>query len=180
MTARISAAQPPFPQAVEDRLGKRMKGRPSLVLFTTLARDPRLFERFFVGGMLDRGNLTMRTREIVIDRICALSKSEYEWGVHVTFFAERVGLTEEQIVSTVKGGAADSCWNAGEKALIAACDQLHETSDMDDATWANLKAHFSEEAILEILMLAGKYKMVSFLTNALRLPLEDAARRFPL
>lgn len=179
MSARVSPAVPPFPEAVQSRLDQRMKGRPPLTLFTTLARDARLFERFFSGSLLDRGNLTLRNREIVIDRITALSRSEYEWGVHVAIFGERAGFTEDQIVSTARGRSSDPCWNAEESALIAACDQLHSDCDLDDATWCNLKSHFSDEAIIEILMLAGKYRTVSYLTNALRMPLEAFARRFP-
>ena len=60
---------------------------PPLMLFTTLARDPRLFGKFFAAGLLDRGHLTLRQREIVIDRTTALCGSEYEWGVHVALFA---------------------------------------------------------------------------------------------
>ncbi len=41
------------------------------------------------------------------------------------------------------------------------------------------RAQFSEEAILELLLLAGFYRTVSYLTNALRLPLEPYAARFP-
>ena len=51
--------------------------------------------------------------------------------------------------------------------------------DVDDALWARLRAGFSEEAILELLLLAGFYRMMSYLTNALRLPLEPYAARFP-
>ena len=41
-----------------------------------------------------------------------------------------------------------------------------------------LRATFSDEAMLELLMLAGFYRTVSYLTNALRLPLEPYAGRF--
>jgi hypothetical protein len=34
--------------------------------------------------------------------------------------------------------------------------------------------------MLELLMLAGYYRMISYLTNALRLPLEARGARFPL
>jgi hypothetical protein len=34
-------------------------------------------------------------------------------------------------------------------------------------------------AIVEVLMLAGFYRTVSYLTNVLRLPLENFAERFP-
>ena len=41
--------------------------------------------------------VALREREIVIDRTCARCGAEYEWGVHVAFFGERVGLTREEI-----------------------------------------------------------------------------------
>ena len=85
-----------------------MRGKPPLVLFTTLARDPRLFQKFFAGGLLDRGNLTLRQRELAIVRTTA-------------------------------------------------------------------KSTFSDEAILELLMLAGFHRTVSYLTNALRLPAEPGS-----
>ena len=44
---------------------------------------------------------------------------------------------------------------------------------------AQLTAHHNDEAILELLMLAGTYRIVSYLVNGLRLPLEPSARRFP-
>lgn len=180
MSARLSPATPPFPPAIQGRLDAIMPpGVPPLVLFTTLARDPRLFERFMSGGLVDRGNLDLRTREIVIDRVTALAKSEYEWGVHVALFAKRASLGVDEIASTVSGGAQDACWTEKEQALISACDQLHATCDLDDEVWAKLTSHFSGEAILEILMLCGFYRSVAYLTNALRLPLESFARRFP-
>lgn len=180
MVARIREAQPPFPAVVAERLANIMpKDVPPLRLFTTMARDERLFERFMAGGLLDRGHLTLRQREIVIDRVTALCGCEYEWGVHVAFFAERAGMGPGEITALVTGGADDLIWNDAEKALIAACDQLHRDCDIDDAAWQALRAHFPEEAVLEILMLVGFYRMVSYLANALRLPSERFAARFP-
>lgn len=155
------------------------KGVPPLRLFTTLARDKRLFERFMAGGLLDRGHLTLRQREIVIDRVTALCGSEYEWGVHVAFFAPRAGLDEAQIASTVNAGASDPVWTDEERALLTACDQLHNACDIDDDAWSALRTTFSDEAVLEIVMLAGFYRMVSALANALRLPCEPYGARFP-
>jgi alkylhydroperoxidase family enzyme len=180
MSARISAATPPYAKELQDRFDRLMpKGAPPLLLFTTLARDKRLCERFMAGGLLDAGNLTLRQREIIIDRITALSGSEYEWGVHIAFFAKRAGLNEAQIASTAKSGASDAVWSDQDRLLLTVCDQLHQSCDIDDETWTALRANFSEEAILEILMLAGFYRTVSYLTNALRLPCEPYGARFP-
>ena len=115
----------------------------------------------------------------MIDRTTALSGSEYEWGVHITIFSARAGLTEEQIRSTTTADADEPTWTDQDRILIKACDQLHHTCDLDDGIWQQLRVHFSEEAILEVLMLAGLYRTVSYLTNALRLPLETYSARFP-
>jgi hypothetical protein len=46
--------------------------------------------------------------------------------------------------------------------------------------WADLRAAFSEEAILQLLLMAGQYRTVSYLANGLRLPLElKVGRPFP-
>lgn len=180
MTARMLPAQPPFAPDIQEQFDRIMpKGIPPLTLFTTLARDKRLFERFVRGGLLDPGHLTLRQREIVINRTTALSGSEYEWGVHIAFFAQRADLSHAQIASIATGGADDPIWIDEEQALIRVCDMLHSTCDIDGGGWEELRPHFSEEAILEILMLAGFYRTVSYLTNALRLPLEAYAARFP-
>ncbi len=183
MTARIAPGEPPFHPEIQERLDRLMPpGVPPLVLFTTLARDKRLFERFMGAGLLDRGHLTMRQREIVIDRTTGLCRSEYEWGVHIALFAARVGFTPDQVraLAAVGEEGPGTGWSADEAALIEACDALHANCDIGDELWGRLRSHFSEEAIIEILMLAGFYHTVSYLTNALKLPLEAYAARFPV
>jgi alkylhydroperoxidase family enzyme len=180
MSARIEPARPPYAPEIQAALDRIMPpGVPPLVLFTTLARDARLYERFRNGGLLDKGHLTLRQREVVVDRITALSGSEYEWGVHVAFFAEPAGLDEAMLDSLVHGTADAPCWSVEDRLLIRACDALHAGADIDDALWTELRTHLSEMALVEVLMLAGFYRTVSYLTNALRLPLESYAARFP-
>jgi alkylhydroperoxidase family enzyme len=178
-SARIAPATEPFPDDIQAAIDVIMRGRPPLSLFTTLARDRRLFFKFVNSGLLDRGHLTIRQREIVIDRVTATCGAEYEWGVHVTVFAAKAGLTEEHITSLTTGGPDDSCWSDVERLLIRLCDGLHTECTVDDALWAELSRHFSDEALLELLMLAGSYRTVSYLVNSLRLPPEPGARRFP-
>ena len=179
MNARIGAARPPFPAEVQSELDRIMPpGMPPLTLFTTLARDARLFGKFFSAGLLDRGHLTLRQREIVIDRTTALCRSEYEWGVHVAIFAGRAGFDRAQIDSLTNGVASDPCWTDEDRILIRMCDTLHRDCTIDDDLWRELTKFFSDEALLELLMLAGFYRTVSYLTNALRLPLEPNAARF--
>jgi len=178
--ARIAPAQPPYAPEVQTWLDRTMPpGQPPLVLFATLARDPRLFHKFFSAGLLDRGHLSLRQREVVIHRTTALCGSQYEWGVHVAIFAARVKLTPEQLHATVHGDADAACWSDEDRLLIRLCDALHGSCTLDDPLWQALRARFSDEAMLELLMLAGFYRTVSYLTNALHLPLEANAATFP-
>jgi alkylhydroperoxidase family enzyme len=178
-SARVAPAAEPLPDDIRQAIDAIMRGNPPLLLFTTLARDRRLFFKFFNSGLLDRGHLTIRQREIVVDRVTATCGAEYEWGVHVTVFAAKAGLTEEQITSLTVGGPDDDCWHDADRFLIRLCDSLHEQCTIDDTLWAELSRHHSDEALLELLMLAGTYRTVSYLVRSLRLPLEPGARRFP-
>jgi hypothetical protein len=72
----------------------------------------------------------------------------------------------------------DYCWADEDRALIRLCDDLQRHCTAGDELWTQLTAHHSDEAILELLMLAGTYRTVSYLLNGLRLPLEPGARRF--
>jgi alkylhydroperoxidase family enzyme len=180
MAARIEPAKPPFPAPIQAQLDRLMpEGVAPLTLFTTLARDARLFERFMNAGLLDRGHLTLRQRELIIDRVTAANGAEYEWGVHVALFGERVGFDTAELGSLVRGSAEDPCWSADERALLRLCDSLQATADVDDRLWDELTTLFTAEAIIESIMLAGFYRTVSYLVRALRLPHEPFAVSFP-
>ena len=180
MTTRISPAEPPFAPDIKEALERIMPpGVPPLVLFTTLARNPRVFARFMAGGLLDKGTISLREREVMIDRTTARCGSEYEWGVHAAFFAERAEMSAAQIEATVLGDGNDPVWDLRDQLIVRLADELHETNSVSEALWLGLKGEFSDEQILELIVLAGFYHTVSYLTNALRLPLERYAARFP-
>jgi alkylhydroperoxidase family enzyme len=176
---RIAPLEPPYAAEIQAQFDRIMRGAPPLALFRVMAGNPRAWEKFRGGSLLDRGPLSLREREIVIDRTCARNACEYEWGVHVAAFAEAARLTEEQVRATVLGEAHEPCWSAAEQALIAAADALHERATLTDAEFKALSAHYDEAQILEIIMLCGFYRTVSYLANTLALPLEASAARFP-
>ena len=178
MPARIAPLAPPYPPEIQKAFDAIMPPNvPPLILFTTLARNPHVYAKFRAGSLLDKGSLTLREREIVIDRTCARCGSEYEWGVHVAFFAAPAGLSPREIAATVRGDA--SAWTPREALLIRLVDALHDHASVDDGLWSALAAEFGDEQLLELIVLTGFYHTVAFLTNALRLPLEENAARFP-
>ena len=177
--SRIAPLSPPYPPDIQQQFDRIMRGAPPLLLFRVMAGQPRAWEKFRGGSLLDRGPLSLREREIVIDRTCALNACEYEWGVHVTAFAQAAQLTEEQVRATVLGDANALCWSEAEKVLISTADALHRRATLSEAEFAALKAHYDEARILEIIQLCGFYRTVSYLANAMALSLEPNAARFP-
>jgi alkylhydroperoxidase family enzyme len=99
--------------------------------------------------------------------------------VHVALFAGAADLSEQQVRATVLGEADATCWSAAEQTLIAAVDALHARATLSDAEFKALSAHYDDDQILEIILLCGFYRTVSYLANALALPLEKTAARFP-
>src|SRR6476646_8539646 len=131
--SRIAPAEPPYPPAIAESLERIMpSGLEPLVLFRTMARSPRVFGKMFAGGLLDKGPLSLRQREIVIDRTTARLGCEYEWGVHVALFAEGAGFGEAERAALGHGPTPAACWSAEEKVLLAKVDDLVDRRTIAD------------------------------------------------
>lgn len=183
MAARIPPLSPPYSDQAADLLRRMMPGgQEPIALFRTYARSLPLAEALNGWGdyVLNRRlSLSLRDREILIDRTCARCGCEYEWGVHIAHFADRAALTADQITSLTTGTGADPCWTGErDRLLLDAADALHDANDIDDALWARLAAEFTDEQMLDLLMVCGWYHAISFTARAARLPLEPGAARF--
>ena len=110
-TPRIAPLTPPYPPEIQAQFDRIMRGAPPLLLFQVMAGHTRAWDKFRAGGLLDPGPLSLRQREIVIDRTCALNKCEYEWGVHVAIFAAAGGAHRG-------GGARDRAGRCGVVVLV--------------------------------------------------------------
>src|SRR5688500_9352212 len=131
---RIAPVQAPFTPEVGEQLTKMMPpGVPPIALFRMFARNFAMTKAMHECGSYELSrqlSLSMRDREIVMDRPCARCGCEYEWGVHVAFFAERVGLDTAQVQSLTAGDPSDDCWtDERDRLLIEAADSLHESAD---------------------------------------------------
>lgn len=176
---RIASLNPPYAPEIETQFDQIMRGAPPLMLFRVMAGHQRAWSKFRAGSLLDRGPLPLRDREIVIDRTCALNGCEYEWGVHVSTFAAAANLSPGEVSATVLEGSQAACWSEAERTLLAAVEALHQRSTLDESEFAALRTHYAEDQILEIILLCGFYRTVSYLARALDLPLEENAARFP-
>ena len=180
---RIEPLRPPFEPAVDAQLRSMMPpGVEPIAMFRTFARNLTMTQAMQPWGSYLLGrtlSIGMRDREIVIDRTCARCGCEYEWGVHVAFFAQRVALSPSQITSIVHGDAEDPCWDSErDRVLIRLVDALHSQADVGDALWTALRAHFDDPQLLDLTMLCGWYHAISFTARAARVPLEPGCPTF--
>ena len=177
---RITPATAPWSERTAAWFRRMMpEGVEPLLLFRTLAANERVFDRVMSGGLLDRGSITLRQREIVIDRTTWRCGSEYEWGVHVSFFGARAGFGEREIADVCRDDVAATAFSKDEKLLLRLCDELHASATVSEALWQELAAVYTREQLVELVVLAGLYHVISFATNAFALPLEAFAARFP-
>jgi hypothetical protein len=65
-----------------------------------------------------------------------------------------------------------------DRLLIEAADALHDRADIGDDLWRSLARRFTEQQLLDLLMLAGWYHAIGFTANAARVAREDGAPRF--
>lgn len=177
---RIDPLTPPFDPETAGHLARMSPpDREPIALFRTIVRNRAMAGPMTEWGTYELGrqlSLSRRDREVVIDRTCARCGCDYEWGVHVAYFADRVGFTAEQVRSLAHGHAGDPCWaDERDRLLIEATDALHDTQDIHDALWARLAATFTEAQLLDLLLLAGWYHAISYLARATRLPGEPGA-----
>jgi alkylhydroperoxidase family enzyme len=185
---RIAPLEPPYEPEAAAALERRMPKNspvPPIALFRLLARHPVLATAMEPLGNfhLRRGpggaSLPARAREVVILRTCARLGCEYEWGVHVAHFAERVGLTPDEIAETVHSPGGAPALTGVDRLLVDLVDALHDHGKVGDATWAALAREFSASELLELLVLAGWYHAIAFVANGARVPLESWGARFP-
>ena len=177
---RIAPLSPPYAPDVQASFDAVMPpGFDALVLFRTVATGERAWRKFRDGSLLDRGPLSLRHREILIDRTCALTHCAYEWGVHIALLAERAELTAAEIEALAIKGPDEAAWTPAEAALIATADALHARATLTDPEWTRLRAHFDDDQILETLLLCGFYRTVAYLANGLDLPLEPFGAPLP-
>jgi alkylhydroperoxidase family enzyme len=180
---RIAPLEAPYEPVIDAQLRSMMpEGVPPIALFRTFVLNTAMTSAMQPWGRHELSrDLTvgMREREIVIDRTCARCACEYEWGVHVAFFADRAGLSSEQVASLTRGAPDDPCWSdARDQLLIGLVDELHDGSDVGDELWDALRGEFEEAQLLDLLMLCGWYHAISFTARAARVPLENGAPRF--
>lgn len=160
------------PEQVERLAGSRQKDGGVLNIFRTMVRSPDAFRAFISWGsyILSKNSLSARDREIAILRVGWLCKSGYEWTQH-----HRIGLRSdlnEAEIERIKAGAGAEGWNAQERALLAAVDDLNRDHFISNPSWAELAKHYSHQQCMDLVFTVGQYTQVSMILNSFGVQLD--------
>lgn len=151
-----------------------------LAIARTFAKYPKLAQPRSTGSnYVNQGSkLEPRYREILILRTGWNCQSEYEWAQHVG----RVGKGREMglPIEGLALGPDAPAWNDFERTLLHAADELYQDSVISDATWNAMTRRFDDAMMMNAVITAANYRMVSMALNAFGVQLDPGDERFPV
>ncbi|MEY2396942.1 MAG: hypothetical protein QOJ00_116 [Actinomycetota bacterium] len=171
MNDALAALRPP---SARHSFPARDPGRPrGLNVLGTLARYPALARAFhtLTGHALFATSLSTRQRELLVLRVAAVRGCEYEWAQHV-ILGRDAGLTDDEIQRVAHDPSADG-WAAGERALLAAVDELIGTGLVSETTWTALGAELDEHQLMDVVFTVGTYDTLAMAMLSFGMELDD-------
>jgi alkylhydroperoxidase family enzyme len=157
---------------LQDQLSALNAFRAMLNNATATAAAAKLLTTLLFEGKLDG-----RARELVILRTGWLTRSEYEFCQHVAV-AKRLGISEQDILGT-RNPAACASYSEADKAVIAMADELHERAVVSPTTWKILEHFFPAEQLVELVLVAGNWRMLAGFFNSAKVPLDAHVPSWP-
>lgn len=169
---------PPREPALTTARFTPLEGR-GISVNRTIARHPKLYERWQPrqGLVVRVSKLPPKQRELIILRTGWNCQSEYEWAKHVG----TVGRARDHGLDPVRiaEGASSSVWDAVEKTLIRAADELYRDAVVSDATWRALSPQLGTELTMTAVVTVSDFRAISVSLNAYGVQLEDGDEQFP-
>ena len=143
--------------------------------WTVFAVVPDVFDHAVAGFQLYRSakrKLDPKLRELGQTRAGWVRASKFVFSQHCKA-ARSVGLSEEKI-SAVPSWQVAECFSPVERAVLAWTDALVcNGGRASDGVFKALKAHLSDEEILELTYVTALYDMHAVMSRALRLEYDD-------
>lgn len=143
--------------------------------WTVMALVPDVFEHAAAGLLLYRSprrRIDPRLRELGQLRLGWTTQSRFVFSQHCKA-ARSDGVPEEQIEAIGHWSAA-TCYSEVERAVLAFADGLVlEHGRVADGVVEVLRAHLTDEEVLELAYILGTYLLHAVMSRALRLELDD-------
>jgi alkylhydroperoxidase family enzyme len=122
------------------------------------------------GALMASKTLNPRLRELVILRTGWRTSSEYEFCQHVGI-ARQLEMSDEEILG-VRDPANCKAFSELDRAVLAMTDELNDRAAVSAKTWSTLEGFFSPAELVELLMVAGFWRMMAGFLNTAQIPLD--------
>ena len=143
-----------------------------------LAHHPELTEAYnrLIRHALYFTTLTPRERELLVLRVAHVRGATYEWAQHV-YQAGVAGLSTEE-VARVRQGPESPDWEAHERALLSAADELVADARIGEETYAVLAARFDTQQMMDVVFTVGTYETFAMAMRTFDVELDDDLRDY--
>jgi alkylhydroperoxidase family enzyme len=122
------------------------------------------------AAILTRQTLPDRSRELLILLVASLADAPYEWTQHAPI-AAALGVSDEQIAAIGKLDL-ETPFDAADRALLAFGRRVVLDAQVDDETFARVRASLSDREIVEAILAIGFYMTMCRLLNVAATPLD--------
>jgi alkylhydroperoxidase family enzyme len=147
--------------------------------WTVFANAPDILRYFQLGSSMIRSEtikITQYQRELGVVRAGFLQGSKFVYSQH-SKGARRAGISPEK-VAAIPSWSTSELFDPMERALLAYTDELVLADGrVQDGTFAALKKHLSDEAILQFTYAVCMWTMYATISRALRLEYDDVDER---
>ena len=170
MNTRIAPVVPgskPELAKIEERILQE-RGRIS-PLYQILLNAPEIAQGWeaLLTAIRNRNSLSAAIRELIILRVAILNRADYEFDAHVPH-ALKAGVSNEKIQAT-KQLEISLLFDDQEKLVLHLTDTMTRDIQVPDSLFDQLKPHYDDQKILELVATISAYNMVSRLLNALHI-----------
>lgn len=142
--------------------------------WTTLALVPDILKMSadVLFALLQPGRkLRPEYRELAILRTAIVGDCRFEYSQHLKL-ARQVGIPEDKL-QVLKSWTTSHKFDQVERAVMAATDEIVGRNLIEDATFAALKHHLSDEQIVELVFVITTYRMHGMIVRALHLEFDN-------
>jgi len=159
-------------QGLIEQIKQERRGQVSLLFQMLLSSPPVAAGWLHLGSAIRyETELDGVVRELAICRVGQLTDAEYEWQAHAPL-ALREGATQAQLDELARWRESDR-FSPAQRAALAFTEQVTTDLEADDATYADVRGHFSERETLELLVSVAFYDFVSRVLRTIRVDLEQ-------
>ena len=159
------------PQQDEFLAGLESKSKRANHFFRTMANRPEVLKAFvpFYGAVVGPGSVERRTKELVYLTCSFANKCAYCTAAHIAS-GRKAGITEEEL--SALQAEQDQGFSESERAAIRYARELTRSADARE-TRRGLSAHFGDEQVVEITLVAAIANFTNRFNNGLGLQPES-------